>query len=321
MRNKAAMMTGLLVAAVIVVQATGSEYSDWSPPVNVEHMPGTSADFNTGANDGCPAPTRDGLELYMASNRPGSQGLDIWVSRRNTARDPWGPPQNLGAPINTPANEFCPTPLPDNRLMFVSTRPGCGGSDIYIAHQDGRGGWQDPYHLGCTVNSAQDEASPIIVRYDDGARELYFSSTRLGGFSPDPPGATAGDSDIYVSRVRWDGSVATPVLAPGLNTEFQDARPNLRRDGLELFFDSDRPGSGGFDIWSATRRRTSRGWDEPFNVFGVNSSATETRPFLSGDARTLYVGSNREGAEPPADPNAPVAADIYVSTRQRLHGR
>ena len=320
MRNTGAMV-GLLVATVTVVQAVGADYSNWSSPVNVEQMPGTSADFNTPANDGCPAPSRDGLELYMASNRPGSQGLDIWVSRRHKVREPWGPPQNLGAPINTAANEFCPTPLPGNRLMFVSTRPGCGGSDIYIAHQDGAEGWQEPYHLGCTVNSAQDEASPIIVRDKDGARELYFSSTRLGGFSPDAPGETAGDSDIYVSPVRWDGSFATPVLAAGLNTEFQDARPNLRSDGLEVFFDSDRPGSAGLDIWSATRRRTSRGWDEPFNVVEVNSSANETRPFLSGDARTLYLGSNREGAERPANPNAPVAADIWASTRQGLDNR
>lgn len=320
MRNKGILLAGLLAATVALVQANGTEVSDWSPPVNVESIPGTSADFNTAANDGCPAPSPDGLALYMASNRPGSQGLDIWVSRRGRPGDPWGPPQNLGAPINTAANEFCPTPLPGNRLMFVSTKPGCGGSDIYIAHEDKRGGWQEPYHLGCSVNSAQDEASPIIVRDEDGTSELYFSSTRLGGFAADAPGAAAGDSDIYVSLVRWDGSIATPALASGLNTEFQDARPNLRRDGLEIVFDSDRPGSAGFDIWSALRRRTSSGWDEPFNVFEVNSSGGETRAFLSPDARTLYFGSNRPGAEPPTDPGAPVAADIYASTR-RKHAR
>jgi len=57
----------------------------------------------------------------------------------------------------------------------------------------------------------------------------------------------------------FDGvSFGAPVLSQGLNTAQNDFRPNLRRDGLEIFFDSDRPGGiGGLDLWTSTRASTS----------------------------------------------------------------
>jgi hypothetical protein len=253
--------------------------------------------------------------MYMASNRPGGMGgLDIWVSTRESTEDPWGPPSNLGAPINTAADEFCPTPIQNDRqLLFVSTKPGgCGGSDIYVSRRIPRQGWDMPRHLGCQVNSPAEEASPILMEYQNGRRELYFSSTRPGGFAPDAPGATAGDSDIYVSPVMPDGSVATPVLALGVNTSAHDARPNIRSDGLEMVFDSDRTGGlGGFDIWIAKRADVSDAWAAPENAgANINSALGETRPFLSWDRKTLYFGTTRTGVEG--------AADIYFSTRPRL---
>jgi hypothetical protein len=170
------------------------------------------------------------------------------------------------------------------------------------------GAWAEPVNLGCHVNSSAGEASPFFVEYDDGTTELYFSSARPGG-----PGATA-DSDIYVSALQPDGSMGTPVLAPGLNTPQDDSRPNLRRDGLEVFFDSTRPdGSGGTDLWTSTRNAASDPWRTPENLGGaVNSDAGETRPWVSWDATTLYFGSNRAGGEG--------STDWYVTTREKVTG-
>jgi hypothetical protein len=315
-------MRNLSVILVLVLAGTavlaGMNFNAWSPAVSVESLPGTDPSFNTAFNDGCPAPSKDGLLIYMASNRPGGQGgIDIWRSSRESADDPWGPPENLGAPINTPADEFCPTPLTNgHELLFVSTKPGgCGGSDIYIAREHAKHGWDIPEHLGCRLNSAADEASPFLVTYDDGSRDLFFSSTRAGGFAVDPPGAVVGDGDIYVSTVQSDGSVQAPVLVSGVNTNLQDLRPNVRRDGLEMFFDSNRSGGlGGFDVWTATRADVSHSWSVPENLgAGVNSPGNETRPFLSWGATALYFGSTRAGSEG--------AADIFVTTRTKQTGQ
>ncbi len=315
MRIPNVILVSLVLAGVVTIQAM--TFNDWAPAVNVESLPGTDPNFNTAFQDGCPAVSRDGLLLYMASNRPGGMGgLDIWVSSRESTNDPWGAPANLGPPINTAADEFCPSPLRDGHgLLFVSTKAGgCGGSDIYLSRNHINNGWSIPEHFGCEINSPADEASPFLVEYDGGTRELYFSSTRPGGFAADPPGAVSGDSDIYISAVLPDGSIAPPQLAPGVNTEFGDFRPNVRRDGLEIFFDSNRPGGfGSFDIWTATRDSTTQPWSVPINAGPhVNSAASETRAYLSWDALTLYFGSNRPGSEG--------AADIYAATRVKKTG-
>jgi Tol biopolymer transport system component len=285
----------------------------WAPAINLEDVPGTDMGLNTPDNEGCPAISRDGRRLFIASNRPGGfGGLDIWVAERGGPGDPWGKPVNVGAPINTPADEFCPSPMPDGHgFFYVSTKPGgCGASDIYVTREHRKGGWPLTLNLGCHVNSAGAEASPFIVQYPDHA-ELYFSSNRPGGFSPGDAELPVGDSDIYVSQVQPDGSLSFPALAAGVNTTANDTRPNLRRDGLEIYFDSDRPGSLGMaDLYSAVRTAPGGVWSEPANLGpDVNSTVNETRPSLSWDARTLFFGSTRAGSEG--------SSDIYVTTRPR----
>jgi hypothetical protein len=128
------------------------------------------------------------------------------------------------------------------------------------------------------------------------------------------PGAIAGDSDIYVAPVAEDGSIGAPVPAPGLNTGAGEFRPHVRRDGLEIFFDSNAPGgSGGLDIWSAVRDSTAVAWWPPQNAGpNVNSPANETRPYLSWGASTLYFGTARAGIEG--------VADIWFTTRLKKTG-
>ena len=180
---------------------------------------------------------------------------------------------NLGAPVNSPANDFCPTiDRNDHTLFFVSNRVGgCGGADIYVTRHR-PDGWDDPHNVGCGVNSAADEASPSPLPEPGNGKVLYFSSVRPGGLAPDAQGETIGDSDLYMSE-RHDGAYGTPELVPGVNTAFEDGQPNIRRDGREIFFFSNRPGTLGMaDIYAATRASTSEPWSTPLNL-GPTSTA------------------------------------------------
>ncbi len=295
-------------SAIISLAAitAGDNFGPWEAPVNMESIPGTSSEFNTPFNDGCPIQAPDGLSFFMASNRPGGLGgQDIWVARRKYRNDPWGAPENLGAPVNSSFNDFCPTPTSGNRLYFVSDRPGgFGEGDIYITRFE-NGVWATPQNLGCDVNSNRGEASPSPFVGEDNEVVLYFSSNRAGGFDPiDPP---TPDSDIYFSR-----AFGPAQLVPGLNTASDDSRPNVRLDGLEIVFDSNRPGGlGGPDIYTADRRKLRNPWSAPENLALVNSSANETRASLSRNGRTLVFGSTRPGVEG--------QADIFVTTRRRGH--
>jgi WD40-like Beta Propeller Repeat len=248
------------------------------------------AAVNSPAMDGCPFPTPDGRRLYIASTRPGGfGGIDIWVAERENEHAPWGTPVNLGPRINTKDNEFCPSPQRHGRFMFVSNRPGgCGGGDIYVTRLDHRRGWQTPTHLGCTINSAAEEAGPVRARHT-----LYFSSTRTG------------NSDIYASPMfgPWIGP---PSSVAELNSPHDDARPFVRADGKEIVIDSNRPGGlGQTDVWAAERRHPWAPWTPAVNLGpAVNSPAAETRPSLSSDGTTLYFGSTRGTSQ-----------DVFTSTR------
>jgi hypothetical protein len=263
--------------------------------------------INSAQADGCPIETPDGKKLYFASTRPGAVGgptdpNDIWVVSRKRIDAPWGEPRHLPEPVNSAAADFCPTPLSGNRLYFVSSRtvPGaCGAGDMYRTRK-WHGTWRTPKHLGCVAtgtgpNFAGGEFSPSIVRTRHGTF-LYFSSTGLDGL----------DQDIYVSRMRSNGSFGPPRLVEELSTSANDQMPNVSPDGREIVFASDRPGTlGAMDIYTARRDRSTGRWSTPVNVGSdVNTAAAETRPSLSGDGKRLHFGR---------------LGDIWVSTRH--HGR
>jgi hypothetical protein len=286
--------------------ALAADYSTWSPAATVEQSsPGAHANFNTSSGEGCPFVSRDGKKFFIASTRPGGLGgLDIWVSTRESADDAWGEPVNLGPPVNSSANDFCPTLARDGHTFyFVSTRQvgvqgedWCGGGDIYATRLRNDQSFDEPRNLGCQVNSAATEFSPFPLSERGSGPVLYFSSTRPG----------LGDGgDIYRSESHG-GVFGPPELVPGINSAFDDGQPNLRRDGLEIFFYSNRPGPGAQgddDIYVATRASVSDPWSTPVNLGpNVNTPAPDTRPSLSWDAMTLYFGS---------------AGDIYMTTRRR----
>lgn len=311
-----------VTAAVCVCAATAAtavaakQFGEWGAPVNAQQ--GSHPELNTAANDGCPILSPDGLSLYMASNRPGGMGnfnpatgvmdnQDIWVAHRKNTRSGWGAPVNLGAPVNSPVDDFCPTPVRGKRLFFVSRRDEPNG-DIYVTRQRGDG-WEQPLRLpfsadGTAINSPAQEWSPAYFRDRGGRETLYFGSTRVGG---------PGGQDIYFSV-----NYGPAQLAPGLlNTPFDDARPNVRRDGLEIVFDSNRPGFVGSvanpDLYSATRDSTDAPWPAAEHLAALSSPAGDTRASLSWDGSFLLFGSARPGGEG--------MADIYVTTRPRIRGR
>lgn len=300
------LFTNVPLAAALTLSIAGAAtalyaktFGDWSLPVSAE-TPDSDPSLNTVFNDGCPILSPDGLSLYMATNRPDetlAPDLNIWVARRATTTSGWGAPERLPAPINTAANEYCPTPVRGKRLFFVRAPFGTTNGDILLSRER-KDGYDAPTLLGPEINTAAQEWSPAYFEDDAGNEILYFSRTT----------ATDGH-DIYAS-VNY--GMAQPV--PELNTVADDARPNVRRDGREIVFDSLRtPNLGGPDLWIATRESTGDPWSAPVHLSALSSNGSDTRASLSWDGTFLLHGSNRGGSEG--------QADIYVSTRPRLTGR
>jgi hypothetical protein len=304
LRTKVALLAALVSALALAAAAQATSFAAWGGAQKIDEIAGNSSELNTPFMDGCPIQSPDGLSLYIASTRPGGVGLlDIWVARRDEKSDPWGVPENLGEPINSASDEFCPTPVRGGGLFFVSREAlpdSCGLGDIYFTRYNTTHGWSEPRNLGCAPdgpNTGLDEQGPSYVENDDDVY-LFFSS-----------GSAVVPGDIYVSRKLsgWNFGGSTPVA--GLNDPAaNDIQPNVRKDGLEVVFSSNRAGTlGAQDIWASTRDDFDSLWSAPVNLGGaVNTAAAETRPSLSKDARQLLFGRA---------PGPEGMSDIYVNRR------
>ena len=103
-------------------------------------------------------------------------------------------------------------------------------------------------------------------------------------------------------------STATNLGDP-LNSAFNETGPALSRDGLSLYFTSDRPGGfGGNDIWVAQRDSLEDPWRAPANLGPVvNTAFNDAVPAFSRDGHLMFFNSNRPGGFG--------NADIWVASR------
>lgn len=103
------------------------EKGNWGIPEKL------SATINTDGNEESVLIHPDGKTLYFSSDgHPGIGGLDIFVSRR-IGHNEWTTPQNLGYPINTPADENSLLVSPSGEVAFFSSdrAGGFGDLDLY----------------------------------------------------------------------------------------------------------------------------------------------------------------------------------------------
>ena len=289
-------------------------FSDWSAPVNL------GPPVNTPFIDQAASFSKDGLSLYFhCTGCPDNiGGADIYVARRASVDDPWGAPQRLGTAINTTSNEQAPRLSRDgHRLFFNSDRTGgSGGFDLYVSRRHDKRddfGWEPAVNLGGAINTTADEVNADPFEDDaTGTSVLYFA------FGP----AGSGGSDIYVSTLLPDGTYGPGVPVAELNSSSVDRQPAIRRDGLEIFFASDRATTlGALDLYVSTRARTSDPWSTPVNLGAtVNTTSTDARPALSFDGTTLYFQSTRPGAVGCASGATSCVFDFWVTTRSKLKG-
>ena len=315
---------------ITVIPALGQQFCEWTAPVNLGSL------VNSSTNDFFSTISKDGLSLYFTSTRAGSIGpgsFDIWVSQRMSIN--WGSPQNLGSPINTVFGEFGRNFSPDGHTMyFASTRqpdnfglplPAPVTNDIYFSRRHNKRDdfdWLPPVNLGNGVNTEFNEANPEVFEDDSsGVITLYFDSNRPDGPGPYENDAAHNGHDIYASILQRDGTFGPAKLVEELSTPFIDRTVSISRDGLEIFFASNRPGSvldsmsnPSLDLWTSTRTSTSDPWSLPVNLGPtVNSGSRDAAPSLSFDGTTLYFSSDRPGGQG--------LLDLYVTTRKKKQGK
>jgi Tol biopolymer transport system component len=124
-----------------------------------------------------------------------------------------------------------------------------------------------------------------------------------------PPGA-----DAPIDAVRIDagplGAWGAPAIVGELDDPGSDDDPTLTTNLLEIYWNSSRAGgSGGGDIWRATRGSVGETWTNIDAVDELNTGALESTPKLTVDGLTIYFNSDRLASG---------NFDIYVATRSSL---
>jgi len=169
---------------------------------------------------------------------------------------------------------------------------------LLCGHAAGELTFGTPQNLGPAVNSSVIDFYPTIS--SDGL-ELYFSSPRSGGY---------GTSDLWVTiRATTEDDWGKPNnLGPVVNSQYVDGCPSITSDGLSLFFGSNRPGYGDYDLCVTARSEPNKPWGVPVNLGSlVNSQYMDTSLSISADGLSLYFSSTRPGGYG--------GGDIWVTTR------
>jgi hypothetical protein len=114
------------------------------------------------------------------------------------------------------------------------------------------------------------------------------------------------------SFTEWSAPVS---LGPTINGPFNDQQAALSKDGLTLYFASNRPGtpgSGPNDIWVSKRDCLECEWGDPANLGApVNTGDNDAGPALSRDEHWLFLLSNRPGGMG--------SGDIWAAWRSDVH--
>jgi hypothetical protein len=118
------------------------------------------------------------------------------------------------------------------------------------------------------------------------------------------------------SRAQKYSDWSAPInLGPAVNSTSMDRGPAISKDGLSLYFASNRPdvGFGGEDIYVSQRETRDDEWGPAMNLGPIiNTIDNEMVPAFSRDGHFMFFASNRQ-------PGSFGGVDIWVSRREQTH--
>lgn len=175
----------------------------------------------------------DNLKLYFVSNRPVSKDstntkdMDIWYVERAAKTDVWSKPKNIGAPINTEADEFYPSVASNGNLYFTTIKKELKSQDDIFMSRWENNTYSEPVILGEGVNTIGAEYNAFVAPDES---YLIFGGWRR------PDGL--GSGDMYISRYingKWTNA---ENLGDKINSKDMEFCPFVN-DGT-LYFTSRR---------------------------------------------------------------------------------
>lgn len=194
----------------IYVSRRGAD-GNWSEPANLG--PGV----NTPCDELSPFASGDGLWLYFSSaGHATAGGYDLF--RAPIAGREVGRAENLGLPINTPADELFPSSPsganPDTLLYYTSNQAGAQGFDIYVLHRIPR-----PAHLVRTVEPRMVKLTGRV--FDPQGRPVPQAQVTVEPRDPPGPPTTTQTNESGEFQVEVQEGGNYEVTASSSNTLYR----------------------------------------------------------------------------------------------------
>ncbi|OGX84720.1 hypothetical protein BEN48_03025 [Hymenobacter glacialis] len=251
--------------------------------------------------------------LAQKSNGRASQQWRLFLLRLNVAEgpSPFGTPQPLAGPVNSPGNEVNPVLSPDgNSLYFARTKfagnteGNTDSGDAWLSRSADQGQTWGPVTRLDAINTPQNNEVVAVAGAE--GQTIYLRGTYEGGTSRDESlsrtsraAATAGPTKNFKPDAVRVANYYTAVPGSGFF---------ISKDEKIMLLSLERGDSeGGNDIY-LSRADGSGGYTEPKSLGAVlNSPGFDFAPWLTPDGKTLYFASYGHMGYG--------SADIFVSQR------
>lgn len=197
--------------------------------------------------------------------------------------------ENLGAGVNTKAQEVAPVISPDGKTIYFTRGKyeqnvgGAENQDVWFATRLGEG-WSEAQNMGIPINNADNNA---IVSISPDGKTLYLMNV----YRPDGT-MTFGLSKATRTKTGWNMPVECKIediynLDKKNNTEF-----TLSPKGNVLIMSVKRQDTNGDRDLYVSFLKSNGIWSKPQNMgTTINTADVESAPFIATDNKTLYFTS------------------------------
>lgn len=212
--------------------------------------------------------------------------------------------ENLGPAVNSDAEELCPLISADGKTLYFirGNHPGNTGpalaDDVWFTKKNADGKWENAKNIGAPINTSEHNTITCLSANNN----IYLASL----YNAD--GTIKGKGFSVSAKTGTGWSLPREVVIKNFDASSSNPFYHLSADKRFLIIATQGQDSKGKTDFYISFLEKDGTYSQPVHMGDViNTSETETTPFLAADNHTLYFSSN---GHPGYGDN-----DIFVSYR------
>lgn len=196
--------------------------------------------------------------------------------------------------FNSRRADFAPQFSGSDILYFTTTNEKVTGtarseitgmkrSDVWVARKDEQGRWQRPEQVEGELNTELDEG---IVAFSPDGNTMYVTIARR---------SNSGNTGVEIftsarSDAQWSKPVKFDITA---DTVSSFGHPAVSPSGTYLYFSSNMPGAGGYDLWRINLNERAGSLENLGDE--INTPGDEMFPYIQSDSVMYFASDGHPG--------------------------